>query len=192
VAGEQPDQPDVLQRRFNYFDYAADGQLDGAVSIQQWRMLAQNLMPAPDAFVVLDRQRSSGNGYLLDARKERNYVALQYTKPTFAFVPAGVAKRFQNISPRRFGVNRGALPGTGTPQFTLFEARRKAAAAKGKKNTKTKASGDTTQQSTTSTGNKNNGGSTTSGSTTTQKSYSQQAIDNFLKTVSDSLSKRNG
>src|SRR4029077_15277536 len=27
--GEQPDQPDALQRRFNFFDWAADGQLNG-------------------------------------------------------------------------------------------------------------------------------------------------------------------
>jgi hypothetical protein len=189
AAGEEPEQPDVLQRRYNYFDYAADGQLDGVVSLEQWQMLAKTLLPAPDAFVIIDRQRSSGNGYLLDPRKERNYVALQYTSPRFAFVPAGKVQRFRNISPRRFGVGRDSLGGF-EPAFTLFGPQRKKdrknGGNRGKAATTDKPSkpatptGDTTKTPTDNT------------TTTQQKSYQQQALDHFFKTVGDALTKQNG
>jgi hypothetical protein len=122
AAGEFPDQPDVLQRRYNYFDYAADGQLDGVVSIDQFKMLVRTLLPSPDAFTIVDRQRSSANGYLLSPDKDRNYVALQYLKPQYVFVPPSAVRKFHGISPRRFGVNKGLIPSDPTlsPQFTLF------------------------------------------------------------------------
>ena len=119
-AGEQPEQPDVLARRFNFFDYAADGQLNGAISIDQLRILARNLLPAPDSFTVVDRQRASVNRFLLDPAAKRNISDLQQTLPTFAFIPKRQVARFRNISPARFGVGRGQLPGAGGPTFTLF------------------------------------------------------------------------
>ena len=120
AAGESPEQPDVLQRRFNYFDYAANGQLTGVISIAQLTMLSKTLLPAPDAFVIIDRQRASANGYLLEPAKERNYVALQYTSPKYAFIPKSVLKHYKNISPSRFGVGRGQPLSAQTPGFTLF------------------------------------------------------------------------
>lgn len=208
LAGESPEQPDVLQRRYNFFDYAADGQLDGVVSIDQFKMLVHTLLPSPDAFVVVDRQRASGNGYLLDPTKERNFVALQYTKPQFAFVPPSAVRRFRNISPSRFGVNRGLLPGdtTSGPQFTLYDRSRTArngadGGAKGggsgsgsggghlngggsKTGTGTTkpAAGDTT---------KDQPGTvappTTDGSTTpTTGDHGQQALSDFLKLINGS------
>lgn len=121
AAGESPDQPDVLQRRFNFFDYAANGKLTGVVTIDQFKMLAHTLLPSPDAFAIVDRQRSSGNGYLLDPAKQRNYVALQRLRPDYVFVPPSAVKRFRGLSPQRFGVNRGVAPSAGQPQFTLFD-----------------------------------------------------------------------
>ena len=110
LAGESPDQPDVLQRRYNLFDYAADGQLDGVVSIQQYRMLAKNLLPSPDAFVIIDRQRSSANGYLIDPSKDAT-SDLQYIKPKYAFIPKAVLKKYTTASPASFGVGSGTALG---------------------------------------------------------------------------------
>jgi hypothetical protein len=120
AAGETPDQPDVLQRRFNFFDYAANGQLDGVISIPQLKELAKTLLPAPDAFVIIDRQRASANGYLLDPNRTRDYVALQYTSPKYAFIPSSVLKHFKGVSPMRFGVGRGYTLASQTPGYTLF------------------------------------------------------------------------
>ena len=64
--GEQADQPDVLQRRFNFFDFASDGQLNGMITIDQFKLLAHNLLPLPDQYTIVDRQRASANGFLLD------------------------------------------------------------------------------------------------------------------------------
>ncbi len=121
AVGEFPDQPDVLQRRFNFLDYAADGQLNGSISIDQLRNLAHTLLPAPDSFVVTDRQRSSNMGYLLDPTPARNYASLKALLPNYTFVPPQIVRRFRHYSPARFGVGRGQLPGTVTPFYTLFD-----------------------------------------------------------------------
>jgi hypothetical protein len=120
AVGESPDQPDVLQRRFNFFDYIANGSLKGAIPITAMPVLAKNLLPAPDAFVVNDRQRASATGYLVSPPAQRNYSDLQHILPTYAFVSAGVLRRYQNVSPARFGIDKGQLPGTTLPLFTLF------------------------------------------------------------------------
>lgn len=119
--GETPDQPDALQRRFNLLDYAADGQLNGGITLDQLRVLAHTLLPTPDAFTVVDRQRASANGYLIDPKPFRNFSDLQHIKPTYAFVPPYQLKRFRNISPARFGVNRGIPARLQTPIYTLFD-----------------------------------------------------------------------
>jgi hypothetical protein len=119
--GETPDQPDALQRRFNLLDYAADGQLNGGVTLDQLRVLAHTLLPTPDAFTVVDRQRASANGYLIDPRPFRNFSDLQHIKPSYAFVPPYQLKRYRNISPARFGVNRGIPARLQTPVYTLFD-----------------------------------------------------------------------
>ena len=84
-------------RRLNFFDYAADGQLNGAISIDQLRILAHNLLPAPDAFVTVDRQRSSEDGYLLSPTANRDYANLQHPGPSYVFVQAkSTVARFRN------------------------------------------------------------------------------------------------
>ncbi len=202
---ENPEQNDVLQRRYNFFDYAVDGNLDGVISVEQLRMLSRTLLPAPDAFVVVDRQRASGNGYLLDPSKERNYVALQYTKPKYAFVPAGITKRFRNISPQRFGVGLRQLPGTIGPQFTLFAPQGKT--NKGGVNkagmpsqvTKpttperptTPTLGGPTSKPTTETPTSGLTGSGTTNSTTGTGTYQEQAVDNFLDRLRKALTGNN-
>lgn len=169
AVGELPDQPDVLQRRFNFFDYAADGQLNGVLSIPQLTVLAKNLLPAPDAFVVNDRQRSSINGYLLDPTPRRSYSDLQHIKPTYAFVPASVVKRFRNISPAQFGVGKKLIPGTYGPLFTLFGSGA-GSNSKSKSSTTTSTGTGTTTSNTPTTGTTTTGttGTTTTGTTTGQ------------------------
>jgi hypothetical protein len=122
--GELPDQAGTLQRRFNFFDYAADGQLNGSITIPEIKMLAHTLLPTPDSFVITDRQRASANGSLLDPNAARNFQGLQHLLPRYMFVPKGVLRKYRNISPDRFGVNRLVrnvdLPGNQYPVWTLF------------------------------------------------------------------------
>ena len=120
TAGETPDQPDALSRRFNFFDYAADGQLNGAVSIDQYRLLAKNLLPAPDAFTITNRAKSASSGFLISPTPDRNISDLQHTLGSFVLIPKNKVARFRNISPAKFGVGRGQLPALSTPTFTLF------------------------------------------------------------------------
>jgi hypothetical protein len=106
ILGEQPDQPGALQRRFNFFDYSADGHLNGSVTIAQFKMLAHTLLPLPDAYTVTDRQRASANGFLVDPTAIRNFHDLQHLLPQFEFVPKGALLKYRNISPNTFGINR--------------------------------------------------------------------------------------
>ena len=119
---ENPDDPAAEQRRFNFFDYAADGQLNGSVTINEYKMLGRILLPSPDAFAVTDRQRASANGFLLNPTAQRNFIALQHTLPTYQWVSAAQVKKYRNISPAQFGVNEGQTPGTFFPLYTLFDA----------------------------------------------------------------------
>ena len=136
LTGDQPDQPDVLQRRFNLLDYSADGILNGGVTIDQLKTLVHTLLPVPDAFVVTDRQRSSNNGYLVDARPLRNYHDLQHLVPSFVFVPKSAIHKFRGISPAKFGVNKKLPPALQSPIYTLF------APAPAKPKTKAKLAAD--------------------------------------------------
>ncbi len=122
--GENPDQPDVLQRRYNFFDYNSDGILNGAISINQFKLLAHSLLPSPTAFSVVDRQRSSTNGYLDNPNVPRNYVALQHLQPTYQFVSKFQIQKYTKISPDRFGVARNVTPSTLTfPVYQLFDGK---------------------------------------------------------------------
>ena len=118
--GETPGQAEALQRRYNFFDYVIDGQRDGVISIEQYHTLAHRLLPQPDSFVIVDRQRSSANGNLIEPTARRNYQDLQRLSPRYVFVPPQAVARFRNISPAQFGVGRGDRPGTTRPFFTLF------------------------------------------------------------------------
>jgi hypothetical protein len=124
ITGETPDPVNVLQRRYNFFDYAANGELKGVVSIDQYRMLAHRLLPSPDAYTVTDRQRASNTGWLVDPRPIRNTSDLQRLKPTYVWVPPAVAKRFESISPTRFHIGRNVLPVNVPPYYTLFDSGR--------------------------------------------------------------------
>ena len=76
VFNENPDQPAALQRRFNYFDYLANGQLQGGISINSFKMLATTLLPQPDSYVIIDRQRASANGFLVAPLAQREHCEL--------------------------------------------------------------------------------------------------------------------
>jgi hypothetical protein len=120
VFNENPDDPAAEQRRFNFFDYAADGQLNGAITMNELKMLSRELLPSPDAYTIVDRQRASANGFLLDPTAQRNFVALQHILPQFAWVPKSAVKKYRNISPMKFGVDQGIQPGFTFPLYTLF------------------------------------------------------------------------
>jgi hypothetical protein len=122
VFNENPDDPAAEQRRFNFFDYAADGQINGALTMNELKMLSRILLPSPDAGVITDRQRASANGWLVAPTAQRNFVQLQHMLPTFEWVPAAALKRFRNISPAKFGVDQGLPPGNSFPLYTLFDA----------------------------------------------------------------------
>lgn len=118
---QQPDQPDILQRRFNFFDYVADGNLNGSVTISQFNMLAHTLLPVPDAFTINDRQRASVNTYLVAPTTLRNTHDLLHIQPKYQFIAKGVMLKYRNISPAQFHVDRGVQPGTTFPIYTLFD-----------------------------------------------------------------------
>src|SRR5208337_3774910 len=117
---ENPDQPAILQRRFNYFDYLANGQLKGGISISSFKMLANTLLPQPDAYVIIDRQRASANGFLVAPLAQRNFVNLQTLLPKYMFVPPSAIMKYRNISPTAFDVNKNMKPGTALPFYSLF------------------------------------------------------------------------
>ena len=84
VFNENPDQPAVLQRRFNYFDYLANGQLKGGITIESLKMLGNTLCcPSPIPYVIVDRQRASANGFLVDPTAVRNSSNLQHLLPRY-------------------------------------------------------------------------------------------------------------
>ena len=120
VFNENPDQPAALQRRFNYFDYLANGQLQGGISISSFKMLANTLLPQPDSYVIVDRQRASANGFLVAPLAQRNFVDLQHLLPKYMFVPPSAIKKYRNLSPLSFGVNKNEKPGTALPFYSLF------------------------------------------------------------------------
>lgn len=121
--GEQPDQPDALLRRFTFFDFAADGKVDGVVSMDQWNVMARTLLPPPDSNVIVDRQRGSTSGYLLDGTPVRNQADLQHLLGSYAFAPLRRVRRAINPfnSPNKFGVNRGVPALNQSPVYTLFD-----------------------------------------------------------------------
>ncbi len=123
-AGETPDQPDVLQRRFNFFDYAANGRLAGVISISDLKTLSQRLLPQPDTFTITDRQRSSQTNYLLDPTQPRASKDLQHKLPTAMFIPARKVAQFRGISPNAFHIGRfqgrTVNPFSTGPSFTLY------------------------------------------------------------------------
>jgi hypothetical protein len=118
---DQPDQPDVLQRRFNFLEYAAHGSLQGVVPISELKNLDHNIMPIPDSAVIVDRQRASANGFLVNPDVKRNFTDLQHTSPKYAWVSKNQVARYKNISPDRFGVNRGQSTLTSSPLFALYD-----------------------------------------------------------------------
>ena len=119
---ESPNQPDVLQRRFNFLDYAADGTLNGSVTIAQLGVLAHTMLPTPDAFVINDRQRASVAPYLLAPTAQRNYHDLLHLKPSYMFIPKSALTKYHNISPAQFRVSRGLRPSASDfPVYTLFD-----------------------------------------------------------------------
>ena len=120
VFNENPDQPAALQRRFNYFDYLANGQLQGGISISSFKMLANTLLPQPDSYVIVDRQRASANGFLVAPLAQRNFEDLQHLLPKYMFVPPSAIKKYRNLSPLSFGVNKNEKPGTALPFYSLF------------------------------------------------------------------------
>ncbi len=122
VFNENPDDPAAEQRRFNFFDYAADGQLNGSVTLNEFKMLSRVLLPPPDAYTVTDRQRASANGFLLAPTAQRNFVALQHLLPTAEWVPKSAVTKYRNISPMKFGVDAGTTPGYTFPLYTLFDS----------------------------------------------------------------------
>jgi hypothetical protein len=140
VFNENPDDPGAEQRRFNFYDYAADGQLNGSVTINEFKLLGRILLPSPDAYDVTDRQRASANGFLLNPTAQRDFVALQHTLPTYQWVSKAEVKKYRNISPAQFGVGKNQTPGTYFPLYTLFDPMKGSASA----NTKTVVAGSKT------------------------------------------------
>ena len=83
-------------------------------------MLANTLLPQPDSYVIVDRQRASANGFLVAPLARRNFEDLQHLLPKYMFVPPSAIKKYRNLSPLSFGVNKNEKPGTALPFYSLF------------------------------------------------------------------------
>ena len=69
VFNENPDDPAAEQRRFNFFDYAGDGQLNGSVTINEYKLLGRILLPSPNAY--RDHRSPASVGQRFPARPDR-------------------------------------------------------------------------------------------------------------------------
>ena len=92
-------------------------------------MLGRTLLPSPDAYTIIDRQRASANGFLLAPSTPRNFVAIQHLAPTYLWVSKGAIAKYRNVSPDAFKVGRGEFPGLYLPLYTLFDSPPNAAPA---------------------------------------------------------------
>ena len=166
-----PDPSGALSRRFNFFDYAADGQLNGFLTLDQIKVLAHTLLPSPSSFTIIDRTRSSANAYLLDPEALRNYNEI--TKLNYNWVYASrtqwqsALRKFNGFSPAQYGVNAG-LNDRIDPQYILFQGpikRQVAAKKKAETEAPTTGNGGTTTAATTPPTTGSGTGGTTTGST---------------------------
>lgn len=119
-----PNPAGTLARRFNFFDYAGDGQLNGFITMDQIKVMAQTLLPKPDAFSIIDRTRASANTYLLDPEAVRNYNAITTLNYNWVYASRtqwqSTLKKFKGFSPSQYGVNKG-LNDRIDPTYVLFD-----------------------------------------------------------------------
>jgi hypothetical protein len=181
-----PDPAGALSRRFNFFDYASDGQLNGFVTLDQLKLLAHTLLPSPSSFTIIDRTRSSANAYLLDPEALRNYNEI--TKLNYNWVYASrtqwqsALKKFNGFSPAQYGVNAGLNDRT-DPQYILFQGPIKRQVQAKKKDTSPTTTAETGGKTTTPapvTTGTDDGGDTTGGNKTADNSA---ALLEALKTL---------
>ena len=71
-------------------------------------MLANTLLPQPDAYVIVDRQRASANGFLVAPTAVRNTVNLQHLLPKAEWVPPSAISEVPQHLP-------GDIPGQQEP-----------------------------------------------------------------------------
>ena len=90
-------------------------------------MLAHTLLPLPDQYVIVDRQRASANGFLVDPTGPANYrrpaapaAELTCACPKSARASWKSLAQYRNVSPAQFGIDRNVTPGTTFPLYTLF------------------------------------------------------------------------
>ena len=74
--------------------------------INELKMLSRTLLPSPDAYTIIDRQRASANGFLLAPSAPRNFIALQPLRPGSSSCPRRPSPSTA-MSPRPFTVGRG-------------------------------------------------------------------------------------
>ena len=119
-----PNPAGTLARRFNFFDYAGDGQLNGFITMDQIKVMAQTLLPKPDAFSIIDRTRASANTYLLDPEAVRNYNAITTLNYNWVYASRtqwqSTLKKFSGFSPAQYGVNKGQNDRI-DPTYVLFD-----------------------------------------------------------------------
>lgn len=186
-----PDPAGALSRRFNYFDYAANGELKGYLTYDQIKALSQTLLPSPTSFVITDRTRSSANAYLLDPEAIRNYNEITKLNYSWVYASGPNLKKYRGYSPAMFGVNKGLNDRT-DPGYVLFDgpppikAAAKSSSAAATKTTETAATTPVTTASTTpATGTQSTsttGSTSTSGTTATDNSAALlAALQNIVK-----------
>ncbi len=190
AALEQPDQPDVKQRRFNFFDYVADGQLNGSVTVSQLEMLAHTLLPTPDAYTITNRARASVNGFLVNPSAQRNFRDLQHILPRFEFAPITLNRKYANNSPASLRVSKNIPPGIVHPIYSLFAAggTPQSVAQSNNSTTNNSTNSSTSTSSTVSSTTSSNTSTTPSSTTSLTTTVSSNTASNPSQTTTGSQS----
>lgn len=185
AAQDVPDPAGALARRFNFLDYAADGQINGYITLDQIKQEAQTLLPKPDAFTIIDRTRASANSYLLDPTALRNYNTITTLNYNWVYATRtqwqSTLKKFQGFSPAQYGVNKGQNDRS-NPSYVLFDGPMPKSTAKAASKSSSSSSNTVSSSYTGgSTAAANQSGSTTgssSSSTSTSNSSSTGSSSN--------------
>ena len=121
VFNENPDHPAAEQRRFNFFDYAADGQLNGSITINEFKMLGRTLLPSPDAYTIIDRQRPRPTASCWRPPRPATSSRCSTSHPASSGYPSRRSPSIATSRPTSSPSAADEKGGTYLPVFTLFD-----------------------------------------------------------------------
>ncbi len=84
-------------------------------------MLGRTLLPSPDAYMIIDRQRASANGFLLAPATPRNFAALAHLSAQLPVDTQGGGRQVPQHLAGPVHRRPRLKAGTYLPIFTLFD-----------------------------------------------------------------------